>query len=137
MSCVKCTPNENTTCEDIPSEFATTECAPTVLGYLNGCYTHVKDNKVQRGCLLEAPEHIQEECNDLSNESSTICSESDCNRERVYIGDYCYECDSNTDKNCIAKVDSYMEKKCNDTRSGCYLIRPIRSKNSKSKYSRH
>lgn len=123
QSCVKCTPNKTNDCVIISDDFPATECALVTAGYANECYTIVKNDSIHRGCLGEALSEIRLECDDDLNDSCTVCNQPDCNRERVYIGDYCYECDSLDDGNCTEHLDVYMEKKCSPRRSGCYLIR--------------
>lgn len=131
LSCVKCTSSSDENCETAVESFDSVECEPIVLGYLNRCFTHTNDSIVQRGCLFEAPEEIQNNCYKSTDDSCLLCSESNCNNVKAYVGDYCYECDSSEDSNCTNNVLPYMEKKCESSRRGCYLMRQNQHINSK------
>lgn len=119
---MNCTSGTDKNCETLTESLDSVECMPTVYGYSNGCFTHIKEAIVQRGCLNEAPEEIRHKC--LNNaESCLLCEESNCNNDIADVENFCYECDSNVDLNCTFNVLPYMEKKCDPSKKGCYLIR--------------
>lgn len=123
LACIKCSPNIIHNCEEIGKDLSAIECTASVAGYTNGCYTVVKNHTVHRGCLLEATEDVRSECSDEFSEQCSVCRKSDCNRDNVYPGVFCYNCDSATDEKCFEKMDDSMEKDCASNHKGCYLIR--------------
>lgn len=123
LSCVKCTSTENENCETAIEQLTSDVCALTVSGYTDSCYTRVVDQVVERGCYYEASEQVKNECQNSEQKSCIMCNEPGCNKAKVYIGEYCYKCDSATDPNCTDKVKPSMETKCDWSSKGCYLIR--------------
>lgn len=132
LSCLKCSSHDNENCRTAVDKIPSVECASIVLGYENHCFTHANQSHMQRGCLLEAQDEIQNSCYDSNDQSCLLCNKSNCNRDQIDIGEYCYECDSKVDTNCLGNVAPYMEKKCDSSRSGCYMIRINENINSES-----
>lgn len=128
LTCLKCSTRENENCDQVDDNVASVECGPTVSGYENHCFTNVNRSDVQRGCLFEATEDIQNNCYNSTDTSCLLCSESNCNHEN--IGEYCYQCDSKEDLNCTENITPYMGTKCAASRKGCYLIRENQNVNS-------
>lgn len=86
LSCIKCTPNENDNCNNIDKNTTAIECAKTVIGYKNYCYTHHNEQSVTRGCLYEASDSIFDTCKTNTSASCTICNQTDCNRAPITNG---------------------------------------------------
>lgn len=83
LSCIKCTPNENNNCNSIDKNTTAIECARTVVGYKNVCYTYHTEQTITRGCLYEASESIFDICKTNTSASCTTCNETDCNRAPI------------------------------------------------------
>lgn len=83
LSCVKCKPIDENSCNLVSDDFKASECAPTAQGYNNGCYIYVEKGKTERGCLYEASIDVQTECENFYSESCTLCNSSDCNRAKI------------------------------------------------------
>lgn len=135
ISCVKCTPDENSNCNVIDETATATECAQTAVGYKDMCYTLQKGGVSHRGCLYEAPNEIFVECENPFSEACVTCNQTNCNRipivnedlelnpfHQVVREDFCYKCDSSVDPNCINQLNNSMIEKCDSTGEGlgCY-----------------
>lgn len=83
LSCIKCTPNESNNCNNIDKNTTAVECAKTVIGYKNFCYTHHNGQTVTRGCLYEASDSMFNTCKTNTSASCKICNETDCNRAPI------------------------------------------------------
>lgn len=122
MSCVKCKSNALGICASIDEDKLPVKCQPFVQGYENYCFTHVHNETITRGCILET-ESLMSDCNSMNTEICIECRSNNCNRQTI-SNEYCYECDSAVNPNCTSNLENGMSKKCplNVYRRGCYRI---------------
>lgn len=98
LSCIKCTPDENSNCNVVEDTTSATECAPTALGYKNRCYTHSVDGISYRDCLYEASTEIFEECSKQKSKKCSTCDEDGCNNTPINTNRFYYEDRDNESK---------------------------------------
>lgn len=122
LTCVKCKSDGNGNCATIEENVSPTKCQPFVQGYENYCFTHVQNDTITRGCILEN-EPLLQECSSWHTENCAECRSNNCNRYPIDT-EYCYDCDSNSNLNCTSSMNTDMRKKCplNLHRRGCYRI---------------
>lgn len=120
VSCVKCSSTQDKNCVSLGNNIQATKCAPFVNGYVNYCFTHLTNETVNRGCILEH-EPLIDECNSWYSNTCEECLGSNCNNVPV-DGEYCIECDAKTDENCTTNIGEYMRKECplSFKKLGCY-----------------
>lgn len=98
----------------------------TCKSYTDECFTHVADDVVTRGCLLQQNEtsaiDLVERCQN-TDECDKCSDESNCNK-KIVDGEFCITCSSDTDPNCRANVSISMRTQCSLAvkQLGCYRL---------------
>lgn len=118
-TCHVCNSTASVKCIRAPSQFPVVTCRD----YLDECFTRVKNDVVDRGCLRQAAatnEELIKDCAD-SDVCATCVNDERCNR-KVVDGEFCLTCDSNVDPSCRTNVTSAMRTQCplSVNQMGCY-----------------
>ncbi|KAJ6648787.1 hypothetical protein Bhyg_04018 [Pseudolycoriella hygida] len=117
--CRVCNSSTNVNCIRSPTSVTTSTCR----NYLDTCFSHVENNVVTRGCVLDQPTAVQTECARTSSDLCETCTgTSNCNN-KIIDGEFCMDCDSQEDPNCRTSLNHTMRVQCNLAikQLGCYL----------------
>lgn len=118
--CHHCSSSNNLNC--ILSTYLTQSKFCT--NYLDKCFSHVVNNVVTRGCILDSDREYGADCQNHSDVNKCeLCTDVDnCNNKIIEGDDFCYTCDSRNDPNCTNNLDDSMKTQCNLSlrKLGCY-----------------
>lgn len=105
QNCHICSSDKDVSC--IRSPGASTKLCKN---YVDKCYVHVKNDMVQRGCLLDGNSAIRLDCE--NDDLCEKCSDKmNCNN-KIVDGEFCITCNTETDPNCRSNLNVTMHTQC-------------------------
>lgn len=109
QQCHVCNSTESVNCIRNPDLFPAITCR----NYVDNCFTHVRNDKVVRGCVSQSKSQvIEDDCGVKANtDYCEKCKDGKCN-DRTVDGEFCLTCDSTVDKNCNRNVSTEMRTQC-------------------------
>lgn len=108
--CHVCNSTQSVNCIRVPSIFPVATCR----NYLDECFTHVRNNSVARGCVLQSnSETIDLDCRGkkVKTDYCDRCKNGRCN-DRTVEGEFCLTCDSDVNANCRTNLSYQMRTQC-------------------------
>uniref|UniRef100_A0A1A9WKR1 DUF753 domain-containing protein n=1 Tax=Glossina brevipalpis TaxID=37001 RepID=A0A1A9WKR1_9MUSC len=113
LKCIQCgrvkEAGEDKNCFDEQDQPKT--CSKQIPYYADGmCFTYVKDDNIQRGCLYDEMESLQD-C-DSDNGCTTCSDRNGCNGEKVSSDLTCIICRSDENPECRNKANTLTGAKC-------------------------